>query len=182
MELGPRFQAAYILTPTELFYVDCGNVNKIDMDEVNLDKLKTVLRLTDNDMDKQGKALSDQDLEAIATISGYPKFSRQPIVMTKGTKAKMSSYDCIPTDAVGPLVNTRIKNILEDLAPHDVQFFPARVICADGELDGYYFLNVTSTFVGIDHEKSIYKKIYQDDAILGLNISLIKLVVWVNIY
>ena len=51
-----------------------------------------------------------------------------------------------------------MKNILEQVAPNEVQFFPAKAMCSDGELEGYSFLNVTTEIIGIDQEKSIYTK------------------------
>ena len=68
-------------------------------------------------------------------------------------------------NVASPLLNKRVVSFLETIAPEDVQFFPAKVICKDGELEGYQFLNVTSTIVGIDHEKSVYTKMKLLDAI-----------------
>ena len=51
----------------------------------------------------------------------------------------------------------------------DIQLFPAKLMCADGELDGYYFLNITHLIKCIDHEKSIYTKMKIADAISGFH-------------
>ncbi|HCU05305.1 MAG TPA: hypothetical protein DIC51_03225 [Coxiellaceae bacterium] len=87
------------------------------------------------------------------------EFDKPAIVVFEGSKKTMSKYDCLPNTSSIPLVNYRIRKILEDLAPDDVQFLDAKVICTDGELDGYQLLNATHTIVGIDFEKSKYKKI-----------------------
>lgn len=64
-------------------------------------------------------------------------------------------FDCIPNSTLVPLVNDKIKNILENIAPNDVQFFPAKLICKDREIEGYYFLNITHLIKGIDQKNSI---------------------------
>ena len=93
------------------------------------------------------------------------EFGPPPIVGFKISKNKVLKFDCLPNSGSAPLVNERIKNILETIAPNDVQFFPAKLICSDGELNGYYFLNVTHTIHGIDHEQSIYTKMKTYDGI-----------------
>lgn len=82
-----------------------------------------------------------------------------PTVHFEVTKTRLLKFDCLPNNASAPLVNHRVRMLLENLAPDEVQFFQARCLCADGELEGYYYLNVTHTFIGIDHEKSVYRKL-----------------------
>jgi hypothetical protein len=93
------------------------------------------------------------------------EFSPVPTVDFEVPQKRLLKFDCLPNNSSIPLVNTRTKSILENLAPNEVQFFPAKLRCPDGELEGYYFLNVTCTIVGIDHEKSIYTKMLTVDAI-----------------
>jgi hypothetical protein len=93
------------------------------------------------------------------------EFSPVPTVDFEVPQKRLLKFDCLPNNSSIPLVNTRTKSILENLASNEVQFFPARLNCKDGELEGYYFLNVTRTIVGIDHEKSIYTKMLTVDAI-----------------
>jgi hypothetical protein len=95
------------------------------------------------------------------------EFSPVPIVEFEVPKNRLLKFDCLPNNSSIPLVNNRVKLILENLAPDEVQFFPAKLYCEDGELEGYYFLNITKTIVGIDHEKSICKKMKTVDAIGG---------------
>lgn len=95
------------------------------------------------------------------------EFYPLPTVSFEVTKSRILKFDCLPNNTLVPLVNNRIKTILEDLAQDDVQFFPAKLLCSDGELEGYYFLNITHTIIGIDHEKSIYTKMKTVDAISG---------------
>ncbi len=84
------------------------------------------------------------------------KVSKKLIFEHEMLKDKIIGYDCIPNNSSSPLVNQKIVDLLLQLAPDDVQFFDAEVHCKDGFLTGYKLLNVTSTFIGIDHEKSIY--------------------------
>jgi len=91
------------------------------------------------------------------------EFNKPAIIIFRSTKKNMSKYDCLPNSSLIPLVNQRIRKILEDLAPNDVQFLDAKVMCADGELEGYQLLNATHTIVGIDFEKSKYNKIPMPD-------------------
>lgn len=95
------------------------------------------------------------------------EFSPTPIVNFEISKSRILEFDCLPNNTQIPLVNNRIKIILENLIPDDIQFFPAKPTCSDGELEGYYFLNITHTIIGIDHEKSIYTKMKTVDAISG---------------
>jgi hypothetical protein len=79
------------------------------------------------------------------------------------SKDAILKFDCLPNNAPAPLVNERIKNVLELHAPNDVQFVKAKLNCKDGVLDGYYYLNLTQTIVGIDHEKSFCIKLKVGD-------------------
>ncbi len=66
-------------------------------------------------------------------------FSPIPHVDFIVPRKNISKFDCLPNNSLVPLVNDKIKNILEDVAPNDVQFFPVKLTCKDGELEGYYF-------------------------------------------
>lgn len=81
------------------------------------------------------------------------EFSAVPVVNFEIPKARALKFDCLDNNAMVPLINERVQDILEEIAPNEVQFFPARIICVDGELEGYSFLNVTVEIEGIDKEK-----------------------------
>jgi hypothetical protein len=101
----------------------------------------------DQDLLIQGRALTNEE------------FSPLPTVHFEVKKSRILQFDCLPNNACSvPLVNQRIKTILENMALEEVQFFPAQLICPDGGLEGYYYLNVTHKIKGIDHDKSIYTK------------------------
>jgi hypothetical protein len=101
------------------------------------------------------------------------EFSPTPIVDFEVSQKRLLKFDCLPNNSSIPLVNNRvIKSILENLAPNEVQFFPAKVLCSDGELRGYFFLNVIAEIIGIDHEKSVYTNIETIDKVTGKRIVL----------
>jgi len=89
------------------------------------------------------------------------------IFQHKLTKRQVIQFDNIPNNSDSPLVNQKIVNALLELSPTDVQFFDAEIRCKDGVLTNYKLLNVISTIMGLDHEKSIYNKVHGTEAILG---------------
>ncbi len=84
------------------------------------------------------------------------EFNQVPTVYFEIPQKRALRFDCLINNARIPLVNERVQDILEEISPHEVQFFPAKVICSDGELEGYSFLNVTVEVVGIDQEKTVW--------------------------
>lgn len=103
-------------------------------------------------------------------ILGLNEFKPKPTVNFEVKKERVLQFDCLPNDALVPLVNERVKNILESIAIDDIQFFPAKLVCTDGILESYYFLNATHLIKGIDHEKSIYTTMDMlDGGILGFS-------------
>lgn len=93
------------------------------------------------------------------------EFTPTPRVDFEITKKRALQFDCLPNTSLIPLVNIKIKNILEELAKNDVQFLPAILKCSDGEIHDYYFLNIPHKIIGIDHEKSSYTKMPFGNAI-----------------
>lgn len=86
------------------------------------------------------------------------EFSPMPVVHFEIPQKRALKFDCLVNNASIPLINERVQEILEAIAPNEVQFFPAKVICSDGELAGYSFLNVTVEIEGIDHEQTVWTK------------------------
>lgn len=94
-------------------------------------------------------------------------------------------FDCLTNNSNVPLVNQRVKDILEDIASKEIQFINADIICTNGVLKGaYYYLNILNKVMAIDHEKSVYTKytdsngilrfeylVYNANALNGLNIA-----------
>jgi hypothetical protein len=136
MELRPADKAAYIFTPNALYYCEGGLiVKKVEISIVMLNKLKAMLPLSDEDIDKAPRTLSDKQLADIAKIANCPQFSRTPILHMERTKEYIEKkYDCIPNNSGSPLVNQKIADILLKLAPDDVQFFDTEIRCKDGVL------------------------------------------------
>lgn len=100
------------------------------------------------------------------------EFSTIPVVHFEIPKKRVLKFDCLDNNTRIPLINEKIIDILEEESPKEVQFFPAKIICSDGELDGYSFLNVTAKVLGIDHEKSIYTNIETIDPLTKKRIVL----------
>lgn len=103
-----------------------------------------------------------------------PDEFNNPTVRFIAPQNVLLKYDCLPNNTLVPLINERLKNILEDMAPNDVQFIPTNGVCPDGLLKDYYFLNFTNTIVGIDHEKSVYTKMLYGDHISGFSRAVYK--------
>lgn len=157
MHLRHHSHTSYIFATNELFYFDGCIAHKIKMTPALIKKLKAALSLTANNIDKEPKTLSDQELEIISTFKECPKFNRRPILNVKATQSELlKKYDSIPNSCGLPLVSKNIVDILLQLAPDDVQFFDAEIHCKDGILMGYKLLNLTSKIKGIDHEQSVY--------------------------
>lgn len=86
------------------------------------------------------------------------------------SKERVLKFDNLANNKSIPLVNQRIKSILEEIAPEEVQYFHAKVVCSDGILeDSYYFLNATHAIMCLNHEQSIYTKMIGDDGIFCLS-------------
>ena len=100
------------------------------------------------------------------------EFSPIPVVHFEVSQKRLLKFDCLANNTLVPLVNERLKNLLEQVAPNEVKFFPAKAMCSDGELEGYYFLNITTEIVGIDKEKSIYTHMKTIDPVTRKDIVL----------
>lgn len=167
-QLRPTMRYGYIVTQEEMFVCASGIVSKIPVTPENLKKIKKLLLITDEDIDKEPKIISDEQLEDLSELIKYPKFSRIPIFnLSVSTSMIEKKYDCIPNNSSSPLVNQKIIDILLKLAPDDVQFLDAEVHCKDGVLKNYKLLNIINKVKGIDREKSILTMMEQaPDAIL----------------
>jgi len=53
------------------------------------------------------------------------------------------------------------------LAPEELRFFDAEIRCKNSVLTNYKFVNITQKVEGVDHEKSLYDKMINIDAISG---------------
>lgn len=167
-QLRPARHSAYIFSTEALYFCAAGTVTKVKISTDDLNKLKTSCAFTESDLDQGPKALTDQQMETLASVKGCPPFSLIPILHLSVSKEKIQKlFDCIPNNSAAPLVNQRIIDLLLQLAPDDVQFFDAEIRCVDGVIRDYKLLNFTHKIIGIDHENSIYTKIYQSKAILG---------------
>lgn len=72
---------------------------------------------------------------------------------------RFTSYDVLPNNCPAPLVNAKVKHLLETLCLEDVQFFPATVVPAKPKMESfenhdYWVLNICSLYEDVDFEQS----------------------------
>ena len=92
-----------------------------------------------------------------------------PIITFKKPIAKIKKYDSLITDTLLPIVNKKMRDILDKICPNDVQYCDVDINCQDGKLEGYKIVNILSSVKAIDHDKSKYSYIHgtNDTAIMG---------------
>ncbi len=84
------------------------------------------------------------------------------------SQKRVLTFDCLPNNARVPLVNTKVRTIIEEVAPKEVQFINANLHCTDGILSNtYFYMNILHTIKGLDHEKSVYTKIPGEEDIFS---------------
>ena len=102
------------------------------------------------------------------------EFQPKPTVEFEITMKRVQQFDCLANNTLIPLVSQRLRMLLENIAPGDVQFFPAKLACKDGVLENYYFLNITHFVKGLDHEKSDYTTMLDLPNIRGFRYAVYK--------
>ena len=83
--------------------------------------------------------------------------------------SKLVAYECLPNNAMVPLVGPHIAQILELLCPGDIQLFPAHVYTADADLHDYRLLNATHCVKAVDRGQSAWVSILGTQAIMKFN-------------
>lgn len=87
----------------------------------------------------------------------------------------MLSFDCLRNNTGVPLVNQKVRTLIENFAPNEVQFIDTEIFCTDGILTNtYFFMNILNSIKGIDREKSIYTTMDDSDDILFFKYSVYK--------
>ena len=71
----------------------------------------------------------------------------------------LKRYDVLPNNTPAPLVNTKVKAILEELCFDDVQFFPAMIKQANAKMEpfenhDYWVVNICKQYDDLNWEKS----------------------------
>lgn len=109
----------------------------------------------------------DRFLLYYAKPIGNQELTSFPQVEFSLPQNRVLAFDCLTTNANIPLVNKKVKALLEDIASNEIQFINADIICTDGVLKGvYYYMNILHKVKAIDHEKSVYTKYTDSDGIL----------------
>ncbi len=94
--------------------------------------------------------------------------SQTPIINFKVKRERLQRIDCLAHSGANiPLVNQRILDLLSGIAPDDFQLVKPQLNCLDGELEGYYLLNITHTIHGIDHRQSICERMPPENFVYG---------------
>ncbi len=82
--------------------------------------------------------------------------SQTPAIEFEVKRERLQRIDCLVHNGAGvPLVNQRVIDLLMEIADTDFQLIKPQLNCLDGQLDGYYLLNVTHEVNGVDHNQSI---------------------------
>jgi hypothetical protein len=100
--------------------------------------------------------------------SNYTKTLQDPIeydlvYLSKVEPEIFMKYDFLPTDKSALVVNKKVKHILSELCPDDVQFFEATIVPENSkkmtfENHDYWVLNLTKTVDVIDEEHSVFER------------------------
>ena len=92
------------------------------------------------------------------------EFQPIPKVEFEISAKQVQQFDCLANNSGIPIVNQRLRLLLENIASNDVQFLPVTVLCTDRELANYFFVNVTIHVDAVDKEKSKISIIKVPDA------------------
>ncbi len=94
--------------------------------------------------------------------------SQTPIIDFEVKRERLHRIDCLAHTGAGiPLVNQRVIDILMEIADTDFQLIKPQLNCLDGQLEGYYLLNVTHEVNGVDHSQSICERMPPDNFVYG---------------
>ncbi len=71
--------------------------------------------------------------------------------------AKLLRYDYLHSSLGAPLVNSRLREAIEQAAPGEVQFLPTTIVAKDGKSEDYAVVHTLQTVNAIDRQESIPK-------------------------
>jgi hypothetical protein len=103
------------------------------------------------------KVSPDRFLLKQARILDKSEFNA-PVIRFNMTVKQARAWDVLSSNAMVPLVGSRLADYLMQLAPEDIQLIPAIIRTKDEEVTDYCFVNVLNKVTGID--KSISKMEY----------------------
>lgn len=97
------------------------------------------------------------------------------IFVTVGAnKAAVRKYNDFQNSSGLPLVDSKVRVLLDEIAEFEVQYFDAVIECKDGVIEDYKIVNVTHAVPAIDHNSSQYDLIEGSDAVLGFKHLVLK--------
>lgn len=77
------------------------------------------------------------------------------------------AYDVLPNSSMLPIVNERVRAILEDLAADASEFVDATVVASDGDSKAYSVVVVTKKEDLLNRDKSVFSLVPGTEAIMG---------------
>jgi len=89
-----------------------------------------------------------------------------PVVRFDCRSSDLAGIDDLASNAMAPIVSSRIQNVLRDKCPNDIQLIDVRIITSDGEVPGYQLVNAKYAVQATDRDASDYKLIPGTDFIM----------------
>jgi len=80
----------------------------------------------------------------------------KPRVTFEGSCEVMGKFDVLEHSRQIPLVSKKLASLLEECCGNSIQFIPAEVICRDGCIEDYSFINILNSEEIIDLAESSY--------------------------
>ena len=77
-------------------------------------------------------------------------------------KPVMVDHHCLPK----PVVSTRVKEVLEPLELHRVQFVPADVRVGEGDVRRYWLVHIFNEVPALDREHSVVEWVSEEDGLI----------------
>lgn len=106
------------------------------------------------------------------SIDPFP--AQPPLVRFAATGKQLTKFHELTNDAMVPLVDSNIAEVLKNTCPDQVQFLPAELKCKDTVINDYSFLIATKKVIGIDHKQSVYSHVHGTTAIMGFRKAVYK--------
>ena len=70
------------------------------------------------------------------------------------SKSKLKNRNDLANSSMIPLISERLANVLQKHCAEHIQLVTAETVCSNGNLDGYFLLNVTNRIHAIDRNLS----------------------------
>ena len=85
------------------------------------------------------------------------------------TSEELKKYGVLASNARLPIVGEEVLSILQEFQPYGFQVLDVKIQTNDGELAGYYLINVLNKVDGVDEEKSEIKYLPRSSQVMAYN-------------